>query len=152
MKPEFLSKQERQKLLEELEKKFGIFGINYLFLKTGKEKIRAFSGSLSREELSALARAVNIELIGLYFAKQQGNNNEIRLSHDVISLLCDKINKSIIELTKEEAEKWLKGQDIDKKTEKGIFVLKHEDDLIGTGKSSGEKIINFVPKERRIRD
>ena len=152
MKPEFLSKQERQKLLEELEKKFGIFGINYLFLKTGKEKIRAFSGSLSREELSALARAVNIELIGLYFAKQQGNNNEIRLSHDVISLLCDKINKSIIELTKEEAEKWLKGQDIEKKTEKGIFVLKYDDDLIGIGKSSGDRIINFVPKERRIRD
>ena len=152
MKLEFLSKQERQKLLEELEKKFGISGINYLFLKTGKEKIRAFSGSLSREELSALARAVNIELIGLYFAKQQGNNNEIRLSHDAVSLLRDKIIRNIIELTKDEAEKWLKGQDIEKKAEKGIFVLKHEDDLIGTGKSSGEKIINFVPKERRIKN
>jgi len=146
----FLSKHERRKLLDEFKENFGISKLNYLFLRAGKEKIRAFSGSLSREEISALVRVINIELIGIYLAKQQGN--EIRLSHDAVSLLRKEINKKIVKVNDREAEEWLKGQDIEKKAEKGFVILKHKDDLIGTGKSNGERIFNFVPKERRVRN
>ena len=146
----FLSKHERRKLLDEFKENFGISKLNYLFLRAGKEKIRAFSGSLSREEISVLSRTLNIELMGIYLAKQQGN--EIRLSHDAVSLLRKEINKNIIELSASETEKWLRGEDIDKKVEKGFVILKHEDDLIGTGKSNGERIFNFVPKERRVKN
>jgi len=146
----FLSKHERRKLLDEFKENFGISKLNYLFLRAGKEKIRAFSGSLSREEISVLARVVNIELMGIYLAKQQGN--EIRLSHDAVSLLRKEISKNIIELSDDKAEKWLRGENIDKKAEKGFVILKHKDDLIGTGKSNGERIFNFVPKERRVRN
>ena len=154
MKPKILSKKEKKNLLEEMKEKFGLEkqDLKYLFIKTGKNRIRGFSGILSREEISILMANLNIELIGVYLFRQE---QQLRLSHDAVSLLRKKIKKSIVEVSDKEASRWLKGEDIDiknNKIKKGIVILKNKDDLIGIGKSSGEKIFNFVPKERRIKN
>jgi len=36
--------------------------------------------------------------------------------------------------------------------ERGFVVIKYRDDLLGTGKLSQDKISNFIPKERRIKE
>mgnify|MGYP001564790858 FL=1 len=75
---EFVSKQEKEKLIEQLKEQFGINELLFLLLKSGKEKIRGFSGSLSNQEIMELARNVNIETIGIYLCKEERDG--IRLS------------------------------------------------------------------------
>ena len=45
----------------------------YLLLETGKEKIRAFSGNLTREDIFNLGKIANMEIIGLYFVKKENS-------------------------------------------------------------------------------
>ena len=35
---------------------------------------------------------------------------------------------------------------------KGFVIMKYKDELLGTGKASEEKISNFIPKNRRLRE
>jgi len=141
---------EKKQILKQLEEQFGISKIPYLLLRFGKEKIRAYSGNLSNEELKELDNALRIETAGLYIAKQQQDG--IRLTIDGIQLFKNQITKNIIELNEKQKQEWLKGHDLDIKTNKGFKVLKNQDDFLGCGKSTGERITNFVPKERRIKN
>jgi len=140
---------EKKKILQQLNEQFGISKIPYLLLRFGKEKIRAFSGSLSSEELNVLDKNLRIENTGLYLLKEQRDG--LRLTLDSLSLFKDQINKGILELTNKEAKDWFKGHDLLIKEERGFKILRNNNEMIGCGKSTGEKITNFVPKERRIR-
>jgi len=84
----------------------------------------------------------------------------MRLSFDAIYALKDQITKNIIELEDKQAEEFLKGRDLllteeDKKRlkneSKGFKILSHKGEFIGSGKFSEERIINYMPKERRLR-
>jgi NOL1/NOP2/fmu family ribosome biogenesis protein len=140
---------EKKKILEKLESQYGIKKLPFLLIRFGKEKIRLYSGNLATEELAALDKNLKIENAGLYFAKEQKDG--IRLTMDALSILKSQITKNILDLDDEQAEKWMKGYDLDIKKEKGFKILRHERELIGCGKSTGEKITNFTPKERRIK-
>ena len=149
MNVKFLSSAERKEILEKLEAQYGISKLNYLLFQIGKDKVRAYSGILSRTELTKIARHVNVEIIGIYLCKLEKDG--IRLSHDAVSLLKDKITKNIFEIDNEQAKKWFKGEDLVIETDKGYLILKNSSLLIGCGKSTCERIMNFVPKERRIK-
>ena len=90
-----------------------------------------------------------MEIIGIYLCKLETDG--IRLSHDAVTLLSDKITKNIIEITDEQAKEWMKGKDLEIKMENKYLILRNKNLLLGCGKSTGEKIINFVPKERRVK-
>lgn len=148
---EFIKRREKDAILAELEESFGISKLPYLLIRTGKGRIRAFSGSLSKEEILKLSQELHIEVIGMYLAREE--NDGIRLSHDSVSILNPQITKNIIEVDEEQAQEWLKGKDLYIKTEKqGKVVIKNNDFLIGAGKLSQGRITNFVPKERRIKN
>ena len=140
---------EKKHLLKQLNKQFGIEKLPYLLLKFGEDKIRVYSGDLSTEELRVLDANLNIENIGLYFAKEEKDG--IRLTLDGIQIIKEQITKNILELTDQQAEDWLKGKDLDIKADRGFLILKNNNEFIGCGKSTGERIANFVPKERRIK-
>ncbi len=147
---ETLKRAEKERIIEKLNNQFGIKNLPYLLIRHGRERIRAFSGSLSREELEKLGENINIELVGIYLGKEE--HEGIRLSHDAPSILHNQITKNIIELTEEQAKEWLKGRDLEIKSDiHGFVILKYNEFLIGCGKSSGERITNFVPKERRVK-
>lgn len=148
MKP--LSNSQKKKILNRLNQQYGIIEFPYLIVQFGKEKYRLYSGSLSKEELYKLDRTLKIENIGLYFAKEHANN-ELRLTLDGAQLFKEQITKNIIKLTKQQAQEWFKGMDLEIKSENAFKVLKYNNEIIGCGKSTGEKIANFMPKERRIR-
>ena len=147
MKIEFVKSSDKKKILEKLEQDFGIEKLNFLLIKSGKDKIRGFTGSLSKDEILALSRNANIEVIGLYLFKEE---NGMRLSFDAPFLL--KAKKNIVEISGEQAENWLKGMNIEIEIDKeGFVVLKNKQDFLGCGKASQGRIANFVPKERRIK-
>jgi NOL1/NOP2/fmu family ribosome biogenesis protein len=147
MKP--LTSTDKKRIVEQLNKQFGITDLPYLIIQFGKEKLRLYTGILSKEELYHLDNTARIETIGLYFAKYE--NDGIRLTLDGVQLLKSQITKNIIELNNKESDDWLRGNDLDIKTDYGWKILKHENEFIGCGKSTGEKISNFMPKERRIK-
>ena len=139
----------KKKIVKEFSENFGVDKVDGLFLQFGKEKLRVYNGSLSKEELIDLDRNVKVENIGLYLAKSQSDG--FRLSLDGCDLLKDRINKGILEISDGDAEKWFKGNDLEISEDVGFKVLMNRGDFIGCGKSTGEKISNSLPKERRVR-
>ena len=167
MKIQILDKAKKKKIIEQI-KDIGITKIPELLIRTGKERIRAYSGNLSREEIQELWRTFSIEGIGLYVAKEiaskKSGTKETRLSLDGIHLWENQVKEKIILLNKEQEELWFRGKDIEltkeqqkKYTfEKCFVVVKSHDnkDIIGTGKT-GDKIeilYNYLPKERRRKE
>ena len=142
-----LNKKEKAQIIEELEN-YGIEQPNYLFLETGREKIRGYSGNLSRDELANLERNLRVEIIGLFLFRKEKEG--LRLSLDACHLLKPK-NK-ILEINNEQAELWMKGQDLQLSTDlKGFVIIKNKDNFLGCGKVAENKILNFIPKERRTK-
>ena len=147
MKP--ISSSQKKNIIQQLNDQFGITDLPYLFLQFGKEKIRIYSGNLSKENLTNLDKNVRLENIGLYFAKIQPDG--IRLTIDGIQLVKNQITKNIMELNKDQTEEWFRGNDLDIKAESSFKILKNNNEFIGCGKSTRDRITNFVPKERRIK-
>ncbi|MCH8325462.1 MAG: hypothetical protein IIB83_02685, partial [Bacteroidetes bacterium] len=65
----------------------------------------------------------------------------------------NQIKKNIFELNKEQAELWMKGSELNISTgKKGFLIMKYKDNFLGSGKASAEKIGNFIPKSRRLKN
>jgi len=146
MKP--IKSSEKKKIIKQLNEQYGISELPYLLLQFGKEKIRIYSGNLSKEELITLDKQLKIENIGLYAMKTE--RDQLRLTLDGIQILKDQITKNILEVNDEQTQDWFRGKDLDIKSDNNFKILKNQEDFIGCGKSTEERIINFLPKERRI--
>jgi NOL1/NOP2/fmu family ribosome biogenesis protein len=144
-----ITSQEKKKIVEQLNKQYGINEIPFQLIRFGEEKLRIFSGNLTKEQLMAFDKELRIENCGLYFAKKEIEG--IRLTFDGIQIFKNQILKNILELTEQQANDWLRGNEIQIKAEKGFKILKYNNEFIGCGKSTGIKITNYMPKERRIK-
>ena len=144
-----LRSTQKKKILKQLNEQFGITSLPYLVLQFGKEKLRAYSGSFSIEEINQLDTNLRIENMGLYFAKKQIDG--IRLTLDGTQLLKDQITKNILNLDDKQAQQWLQGNDLLIESDRTFKILKYNDEFLGCGKSTGERITNSIAKERRIK-
>ncbi|MAG37830.1 hypothetical protein CMI45_00375 [Candidatus Pacearchaeota archaeon] len=149
MKIQFIKSAEKKKLVSQLNEQFGITNIPYLLLESGKEKVRAFSGSLSKDEIMNLRSFLNIETMGLYFIKKE---TPIRLSFDAPHLLKDQITKNIIPISEEQLNDWLHGSDLQVVKPSGSYIISLNNDFVGLGKSNSSVILNHVPKDRRLKN
>ncbi len=144
----FITSSEKKDIIFNLDKQFGIKELPYLLIKTGKEKIRAFTGHLSKDEIRKLSRKINIEIIGIYLIRKE---HDFRLSLDATMLLKPRIKNNILAISDEHLKEWMRGNDLIIKMQRQTLVIKHNDDFIGCGRSTGEKIANYIPKDRRLR-
>jgi len=155
----FIFKNDKEKIIEKL-KYYGIKKLPYLLVESGKEKIRAYSGGLTTDELININRELGIELIGLYLLHNYEDN--LRLSFDAVQVLKNEITKNIIEVSDKQAEEFMKGRDIllmkedeerlkQNNETRGFKVIKSNGDIIGIGKLVEGRIANYMPKERRLR-
>lgn len=157
----FIAGKQRKELLEKL-KYYGIDELpQYILTESGKEKIRAYSGSLSMEQIRELNKEIGVELIGMYLLHNYLNN--IRLAFDAVAALKSQIKENILELNDEQAQEFLKGRDVALSKEEqeklksqgeqlGFKIFRHKEDLLGTGKLTQEgRLVNYMPKERRIK-
>ena len=153
MKVELLDNTKKKKVLQMLEKEYGISDLNYLFLETGKGKYRIYSGGLAREELNMLAKTIHIEIIGAKICKVE--ENKIRLDFDIINLpeIKKQITKNIIEIPDKEVYGWMQGNNLNINSESSAsyLIIKNKNDLLGTGQNARILIKNYIPKERRVR-
>jgi len=148
----FFNEHERERIIKILNQQFGIKDVPFKFARLGKERIIAFSGNISEREILNIDKVAHIEGVGLYFAKEEMDG--IRLSIEGSQLLKDQITKNIFNLDSKQAEQWMLGQEIniENTDKKGFFVMKFKEDMLGTGKISNNRITNFVPKPRRLKN
>jgi len=158
-----LDKTKKKRFLEEVSY-LGDFKTNLLFLQTGVEKLRAFSGSMTNEDIMAFWRMFPIEGVGMYLGKlsiDKSGKKEARLSLDALHYFKDSISRNIIELDEEQAKEWFFGNPValsEKQKEeykdfRNFVAVRFGEDFVGTGKISQEGIVqNFLPKERRVRE
>jgi NOL1/NOP2/fmu family ribosome biogenesis protein len=145
----FIKSSEKKRIVSEIEERFGITKLPSVLVETGKEKIRGFSGTMTKDEILELSRIANVEVVGLYLFKKE---HSLRLSHDAVHVFSSQIKKGVLEINDSQAKDWIDGKDLNLNTnEKGAIVLKYEKDFVGCGISTGEKVLNYVPKERRVR-
>ena len=166
MKIQLIDKTKKKKIIEELSY-FGVEKIPYLLMMTGNERVRAYSGNLSNEEIMKIYSKLRVEALGLYFGKlliDRHGKKEARLSLDALHILKNEIRKNIVKLNEEQEENWFRGKDIELTEEQQDKDLKENEfvailsfdgkDFIGTGKLSLDKkhVSCFLPKERRRKD
>lgn len=156
----FIFRNDKEKLIKNLGY-YGITKLPYLLTRSGKEKIRGYSGGLSVDEIIKFNNEIGIELLGLYLFHDYHDN--LRFSFDAISALKDQITENILELNDKQAEEFLKGRDVTLTKEEqeklnkeagtlGFKIIKHKGEFIGSGKLTQEgRIVNYMPKERRLR-
>lgn len=168
MKIEVLSRAKKKKFVEGLSE-LGISSIPQILVRSGKERIRAFSGDLTREQIMELWHILPIEGVGLYVGKDMMNRNgvhEIRLAIDGMHMIGIRnsgfgIGRTVF-LTEEQEVEWFLGRDIELSEAQveglglrvaGEFVCVKsfdEKDFVGVGKvgADGKMLFGFLPKER----
>lgn len=148
---QILNKRQEQEIADYLKRQFGVDKIPGELMKMGEERIFLFCGNATDEEIYRIERRVPVERVGFYFAKII--RDEFKLSIEGSQILKDQVNKNIFEMDREQAEKWMRGEELNIKTgKKGFLIMKYGDDFLGCGKASEEKIGNFVPKMRRLKN
>ena len=88
---------------------------------------------------------------GVYFGRIESDG--IRLSIEGSFLVGPKATKNVVELDDERARLYLAGEsvEIDDKNLHGWVVVKWRSYYIGSAKAKAGRLINYVPKERRLR-
>ena len=142
-----LNSREIKNIYNKLKERFGFEkALDYVFLINNKNRIYLINKDFAEIDTSKL----RINSLGLYFGEI--NNKEIRLSIEGAQLIGKDCKENVLELDEKEAREWLKGFDLFKDIEdKGFIILKHKEDFLGCGKAVEEKILNYVPKNRRLR-
>jgi len=141
-----LPKKEVKQLLNKIKQLYSIkdLELNYVFLKN-KEKILVVSEEFSKVDLSNL----NINVLGMYFANM---DNKIRLTIEGSQIIGPLAKDNILEINEKQMKDYFNGKDLNVDKEfKDFVILKYKDKYLGTGKYKEGKIINFFPKERRIK-
>jgi len=148
-----LNEKEKKVVENKLHEQFGISEISEKIIMRGKDKMFLFSGSFNKSQIKKLEKITLIERIGFYFAKMDERTKDIRLSIEGSQIMKSKIKKNVFEINEEQTQEWMKGRELRIRTgKKGFLILRHKNDFLGTGKASEEKIGNFIPKSRRLKD
>ena len=161
MKIDVLSRGKKKKFIEGLSD-LGISKIDEMLVRSGKEKIRAFSGDLTREEIMDIWHLLPIEGIGLYVGKDMMNRNgvhEIRLTLDGMHVWKEQLAKRILDLDEGQEGDWFLGRDISlteeqAKVGEGFVSVRSGEDFVGVGKVNVDRdtLFGFLPKERRRKE
>ena len=115
MKIALLDRAKKKKFIAGVED-LGMKKIRELLVRAGSERIRAYSGNLSNEEIMEIWRLLPIEGVGLYVGKDMVNRNgvhEIRLSLDGMHTWKEQLTERVLELNEAQEEEWFKGKEIE---------------------------------------
>ena len=146
-KLKILNKKQIRAILKIIKEQWGA-GLEpeHAFLMSPKNKIYIVNKDISKIDFSKL----NINNVGLYFGELT-KNHEFRLSIEGSQIVGKSAKKNIVELNKNQARKWFRGEDIETEQQAmGFVILKHDGDFLGCGRLIKGRILNYVAKARRV--
>lgn len=140
-----LTSKEIRAVQAQLEEQFGFSGkLDYAFIQNMQGNLYAVVRDVSLIDWQKLP----VRMMGNYFAEQKKG---IRLSIEGSQIVGPRATKQIIDLSKEETMRWLKGHDLPTDSElQGLVLVKHGNDFMGCGTVKEKSLLNFVPKIRRL--
>ena len=122
------------------------FDSSDIFFRSSKDKVYMVSGSI-RDFPFEKYRG---DRIGLYFGTFQKAG--FRLSVSGSQLIGPDAKRFVAVLDDCDFEKWVAGEDIPYEGEGGLYLICNENhDFLGCGILSKGRLLNHVPKSRRIR-
>ncbi len=144
----FLNSRERKAFIKQLQEQYGYEkDTDYLICELGKNKYYFFSPDVAAVDLHALRP----QHIGLYVANTM--KTEIRLTIDGAHLLAGACSHERIELTAQQMEEWMGGDDVQMSEQETPFrIVEHQGTILGCGKIKDGYLLNYVPKGRRIQE
>ena len=142
-----LTEDEKKKIEELLADQYGIAdGLkNYIVIASGENRIRI----THREVLEFSWKLKKVVNMGLYIAKL--SENELSLSIEGTQLFSSMIKKNIIDLSLDDAEKWMRGEalKIDAPLSSRYIVVKCGDIFLGTGRVGRDGLLHpQIPRNR----
>lgn len=146
-----LTRAERKGIERKIKEQYDVEIKLPICIKT-KNKIWILNISDS-QQVRELIKTLHTQQVGLYFATID-KNSELRLSFDATQFV-GRLSDKTIKLNKQQTSKWLSGLDLNlpANLEYGWYIIKGKTnshyDFLGCTKSTN-RLINFVPKERRI--
>ncbi len=148
MQGKFLQSKDVKKILIQLEKQWGCTkAFEYIFFLSNKNKIYIVNKELAHIDTSKL----RVNTFGLYFGEIM-KNGDIRLSIEGAQLVGPFASKNLVPLDNATLRHWMHGEDISLKTDiAGYVILLYEKYIVGCGYIRDGTILNYVPKNRRIK-
>ncbi|HSU73288.1 MAG TPA: hypothetical protein VLJ21_05575 [Candidatus Binatia bacterium] len=128
-----------------LEEQFGFTGkLEYGFLKNHEDNLYIVSRDIANIDFKRL----RVTSMGSYFGELKKG---LRLSIEGSQLVGPHATKNVVDISKEEMLLWLKGTDLPT-THKhpGLLIIRHGKDYLGCGSIKEGRILNYVPKIRRL--
>lgn len=96
--------------------------------------------------------ALNVNSIGLYFGELR--HEQLRLSIEGSQIVGKKAKKNVAEIGGTQLKRWLSGEDLEATgtscEDNSYAIIKHGSDFFGCGRIKEGKLLNFVPKARRL--
>ena len=140
-----MQERDNRHIFKLLSEQFGVEAseLDFKLRERGHGKLYAFKDEMCSAEDSGGAE----KHAGIYFGKLEKDG--LRLSIEGSFLVGAKARRGVLNLSDEEARKWLRGEDLESDV-KGYVILKWRSYFLGCGKGNGKFIKNFVPKERRL--
>jgi len=147
VKLKILNSKEKKNIMNVLKEQYGFDkNLDYVFLMNKKNKIYVVTKNISQIDFDSL----NINSFGIYFGELY--NNSVRLSIEGSQIIGKHATKNVFELSKEQLELWIKGNDIEtSQVFEGFVVVKYEKDFYASGKTSRGKLLNYVPRARALK-
>ncbi len=140
-----LNSKEVKKIIKSIEEQFGEFELgDYVFFRNSEDKIFL----ISRKFAELDEQKVRINNLGLYFGKEEVDG--FRLTIEGAQLVSPKRN--VVGLSLQQTHSWMRGEDIEAGDVdvEGYVVLKHGEDILGCGKFKEGRVLNSIPKGRRV--
>lgn len=146
----FLKSKEVKQLMQRCREQWGTDFAHlfqeYAFFKN-KDKIFLVSRDIAKIDFESL----RINNAGMYILEDK--NDELRLSVEGSQVLGPDADKNVLELEKYEIISWIKGEDfLKERKNEGFVIIKFKDDFFGSGKIKEGKLLNFLPKIRRLNE
>ncbi len=142
---EVLNTRHVKDIMKMLEGQFGVTEKLQLgFLRSNKDKVYVINKDVDRVDI----KDFRVDSIGMYFGAYMKDG--FRLSIEGSQLVGRLAKKNVLELMDEEKHEWMKGNDIGIEKEDGFYIVKWKDDFLGCGKLKNNKLLNSVPKPRRL--
>lgn len=144
-----LNSKEMKYIFNFIRQQWGVEGFSFIedfVFRMGEDNSIYIS---NREVFDIDFSKLRIDVLGLYIG--QWRNGDFRFSIEGSQLFGPHALKNVVELSREASRDWLKGKDLDVETDcSGFVIVKCGDDFMGCGRIKESRLLNFVPKIRRI--
>lgn len=146
MRADALNGKETKEITKWLEQNFEAdLNLDYYFFKNEGGKVYIVNKELSDIDLTKL----RIDSLGLYFCTEMDDG--YRLSIEGSQIIGKYAKKNVLAIDDEEMIRWLKGEDLTANDINGYYIVKHNKDFVGCCKIKDGRVLNYVPKARRVK-